>query len=151
MPGLINQNHLLNYFYYDFLYIIVFDWQDYTLYVAIKTVSKFITNVTLLFPVLYFIYVYICRHRSSENGINCFNYSLQGARNALNSLTLTYNIKGVYTIPGDPGVIIIHKWSENVMGHTLSPRMAFYVIKQNALQCFVTLHKSPTHLNIRVL
>ena len=45
---------LLTVFYYDFLYIAVFDWQNYTLYAVIKSVSKFITNVTLLVPVLYF-------------------------------------------------------------------------------------------------
>ena len=44
----------MNYLLLWFLYIAVFDWQNYTLYAVIKTVSKFITYVTLSAPVLYF-------------------------------------------------------------------------------------------------
>ena len=40
----INQNHLpcvpWTTFYYDFLYIAVFDWQNYTLYAVIKNSFK---------------------------------------------------------------------------------------------------------------
>ena len=46
--------HSMNYLLLWILYIAVFDWQNYTLYAVIKTVSKFITNATLLVPVLYF-------------------------------------------------------------------------------------------------
>ena len=48
-----------------FLYIAVFDWQNYTLYAVIKTVPKFITNVTLLVPVLYF-YIYTNKPRHDK-------------------------------------------------------------------------------------
>ena len=52
MPGLINQNHLLNYLLLWF-FIHSCLWLT-ELYAVIKTVSKFITCVTLLVPVLYF-------------------------------------------------------------------------------------------------
>ena len=39
-----------------------------------------------------------CRNRHSQNERICLNHSLQSARNAVNWLTLTYNLKGVLRV-----------------------------------------------------